>query len=137
MVKVLGEWRQDDFPGVRWEQPGQSLHSAEQGMALKIAIVVMVFVFAAVYAASEHILAAGLAALFIGGLCLGGDRAFKGRLEGLGPDYSRHGARTEPRVGTFLDVARLCGTRELLVGSLSLARRRRCLRVCGYGQQHG
>ena len=47
----------DGFPHVRWDQQvpsGESLHGAEQWMALKIAVVVMIFVFTAVYAARDR-----------------------------------------------------------------------------------
>jgi hypothetical protein len=98
MVKVVREWRQDGFPGIHWEQEvptGQSLHTVQQSIELKITAVVMVFVFAAVYAASEQVLAAGLAALFIGGMCLGGDKAFKGGLK----VWDQTIAGPEPREG--------------------------------------
>jgi hypothetical protein len=52
MLKVINQWSNEDgFPVLHWEQmvpTGESLHSAEQGLALKIAAVIGVFVFAAV-----------------------------------------------------------------------------------------
>jgi hypothetical protein len=67
MLKVINQWNNEDgFPVLHWEQmvpTGESLHSAEQGLALKIAAVVGVFVFAAVYAASEQLAGAMVTSL--------------------------------------------------------------------------
>jgi hypothetical protein len=74
----VGEAR---FPVVRWEQEvpaGQSLHSAQLSLSLKIAAVIMVFVFVAVYSASEQFWAAVMAALVVGSMGLAGDKMFKG-----------------------------------------------------------
>ncbi len=82
MVRVLEDMPSaDGFPRLSWEQQvptGQSLHGAEQWMALRISIVVMIFVFAAVYSASESPIGAGMAALAVGGALLAGDQMFKG-----------------------------------------------------------
>jgi hypothetical protein len=84
MVKVTEDSRSEqDFPLLRWEQDvptGESLHAVEQSMGLKIATVVMVFVFAAVYAASEQMWAGVIAAVVVGGVMLRGDQMLKSGL---------------------------------------------------------
>lgn len=105
-MKLLEDARSaEGFPHVRWEQEaptGQSLHSAEQSLALKIAVVAMVFVLVAVYAASDQIWWAVFAALFVGGALLGGDRMFKGGITVWdvhikGPEPSPGAAEAEQR----------------------------------------
>ncbi len=85
MVKVIEDSvSPEGFPRVRWEQEvptGESVHSAEQSIALKIAAVIMVFVFAAVYAASESFWGAVLAGAIVAGMGLSGDKMFKGGIK--------------------------------------------------------
>jgi hypothetical protein len=82
MVKLVEDSRSPDgFPRVRWEQDvptGESVYSVEQSIALKIAAVVMVFIFAWAYAAGWEFWSSLFMALFVGGLCLGGGQAWKG-----------------------------------------------------------
>jgi len=82
MVKVLEASRNaDGLPLVRWEQEvptGESLYSFQKGIELKIAAVVMVFIFAWAYASGWDFWTAVLIAFLVGGLCLGGGQAFKG-----------------------------------------------------------
>ena len=82
MIRVTEDTLSDaGFPVVYWEQEvptGQSLRSVQQSVELKIAAVVMVFVFAAVWAWSEQFWGAVIAAMIIGGMCLSGDKMFRG-----------------------------------------------------------
>lgn len=75
MVKLVEDSRSPDgFPRVRWEQDvptGESVYALEQSITLKIAAVVMVFVFAWAYAAGWDFWSAVLIAFLVGGLCLG------------------------------------------------------------------
>jgi hypothetical protein len=82
MVKVLHASRNaDGLPHVRWEQQvptGESVYAAGKRIELKIAAVVMIFIFAWAYASGWHIGVSVFAALMVGGLVLGGGQvAFK------------------------------------------------------------
>jgi hypothetical protein len=84
MVRLIEDKRVDGFPSVMWEQDvptGESVHQVEQWLTLKIVAVIMIFVFTAVYAGGGGFLGGLIAALLVGGLFTGGDRAFRGGIK--------------------------------------------------------
>jgi hypothetical protein len=110
MVQVIEDGRSEEgFPFVRWEQEvptAQSLHTVQQSINLKIATVVMVFVFVAVFAASEQFWTGLLAAVVIGGIWLSGDKMFKGGIR----VWDTHIAGPEPREGAAEEERRARAT---------------------------
>lgn len=82
MIRVTEDaLSEEGFPFVYWEQgvpTGKSAYSLQQAAEIKIAAVVMVFVFAAVWSWSEQFWGGVFAALIVGGMCLAGDKMFRG-----------------------------------------------------------
>lgn len=105
VMRVDDRRGKDGFPIVRWEQEvptGQSAYAVEQSVALKIAAVVMVFVFVAVYSGGGGFWVAVIAAMMLGGMMLGGDQMFKGGITVgdvhiKGPEPSPYKAEAEQR----------------------------------------
>jgi len=115
MVKVLNASRLNDgLPLISWEQEvptGESLYSVQKGMELKIAAVVMVFVFAWAYASDWGLGGAAFIALMVGGLCLGGGQvAFKGGFNVAGVHVP---GPPEPSPGTLEEERRARSTAVL------------------------
>ncbi len=81
MVKLLDDSHSEEgFPCLRWQQvvpTGESAYVRQLTFELKMAAVVMVFVFVAVYAGSGYFWVAVFASLIVGGMCVAGDKAFK------------------------------------------------------------
>jgi len=118
MVKLVEDGRSaEGFPHLRWEQnvpTGRSLHSAQQSIELKIAAVVMVLVFVAVYAASEQFWTAVIAALVVAGMGLAGDKMFKGGITVWdvhikGPEPSPYAAERERQARATALTETECG----------------------------
>src|SRR5262245_17826403 len=99
MIRVIADGRSaEGLPFVHWEQvvpTGQSVHALEQSVILKIAAVVMTFVFVAVWAGSGQIGLAAISALIIAGMCFAGDKMFKGGVK----VWDIHIPGPEPREG--------------------------------------
>jgi hypothetical protein len=85
MIRFVANARtHDGFPLLRWEQDiptGESAHTVEQMLTLKIVAVLMIFVFVAVYSGSGDFWAGALAALIAASFGLAGDKLFKGGIK--------------------------------------------------------